>query len=189
MEGSLLTFGNWLQNRSFALAVAGSDWAYPFAQATHFTGLSLWIGTTFAVDLSLLGIGNEYQTTSQLSDFLFMWNWIGFCIAVVGGFPAFLMCSGDLCHQRGISHKARFSDSGRTLIARCDSAKSESVGSTCGSATRRQNRGVPRTAILAFRRQRGCRHPLCGLNQQVSFRRNGSSGVKLICIVRQCAVP
>ena len=78
MEGSLLTFGNWLQNRSFALAVAGSDWAYPFAQATHFTGLSLWIGTTFAVDLSLLGIGNEYQTTSQLSDFLFMWNWIGF---------------------------------------------------------------------------------------------------------------
>ena len=89
MEGSLLTFGNWLQNTSFALAVAGSDWAYPFAQATHFMGLSLWIGTTFAVDLSLLGIGNEYHTTSQLSDFLLIWNWIGFCIAVVGGFLLF----------------------------------------------------------------------------------------------------
>jgi hypothetical protein len=89
MEGSLLAFGNWLQNRSFALAVAGSDWAYPFAQATHFTGLSLWIGTTFAVDLSLLGIGNEYQTASQLCDFLLILNWIGFCIAVVGGFLLF----------------------------------------------------------------------------------------------------
>jgi hypothetical protein len=89
MEGSLLTFGNWLQNRSFALAVAGSDWGYPFAQATHFTGLSLWIGTTVAVDLSLLGIGNEHQTSSQLSDFLLLWNWIGFCIAVVGGFLLF----------------------------------------------------------------------------------------------------
>jgi hypothetical protein len=39
MDSSLVTFGNWLQNRSFALAVATSDWAYPFVQATHFTGL------------------------------------------------------------------------------------------------------------------------------------------------------
>jgi hypothetical protein len=89
MEGSLVAFGNWLQNRSFALAVGGSDWAYPFVQATHFTGLSLWIGTTFAADLSLLGVGNEYQTPLQLSDALFFWNWIGFCIALLGGFLLF----------------------------------------------------------------------------------------------------
>ena len=46
MDGSLVIFGNWLQNRSFALAIAGSDWAYPLVQASHFTRLSIWIGTS-----------------------------------------------------------------------------------------------------------------------------------------------
>ena len=88
-DSSLVTFGSWLQNRSFALAVATSDWAYPFVQATHFTGLSLWVGTTVATDLSLLGIGNQYQTPLQFFDSLFIWNWIGFCIAILGGFLLF----------------------------------------------------------------------------------------------------
>lgn len=89
MDSSLVTFGNWLQNRSFALAVATSDWAYPFVQATHFTGLSLWVGTTVATDLSLIGMGNQYQSPLQLFNVLFVWNWVGFCIAVLGGFLLF----------------------------------------------------------------------------------------------------
>jgi hypothetical protein len=89
MDGSLVTFGHWLQNRPFALAIAGSDWAYPFVQATHFTGLSLWIGTNVAVDLSLLGVGKKSRVPLQLSDTLFVWNWIGFCIAITGGFLLF----------------------------------------------------------------------------------------------------
>lgn len=89
MDGSLVIFGHWLQNRPFALAIAGSDWAYPFVQATHFTGLSLWVGTNVAVDLSLLGVGKKSPTPVHLSDTLFMWNWIGFCIAITGGFLLF----------------------------------------------------------------------------------------------------
>jgi hypothetical protein len=89
MGGSLLSFGHWLQNTSWALAIATSDWAYPFVQATHFTGLSLWVGTNVAVDLSLLGVGNKRQGPSQLSEALFVWNWIGFSIAVTGGFLLF----------------------------------------------------------------------------------------------------
>ena len=89
MDSSVVTLGNWLQNRSFALAVATSDWAYPFVQATHFTGLSLWVGTTVATDLSLIGVGNRYQSPLQLLNVLFVWNWIGFCIAVLGGFLLF----------------------------------------------------------------------------------------------------
>lgn len=89
MDGSLIIFGHWLQNRSFALAIAGSDWAYPFVQATHFTGLSLWVGTSVAVDLSLLGAGKKFSSSLQLSDTLFIWNWIGFGIAVLGGFLLF----------------------------------------------------------------------------------------------------
>jgi hypothetical protein len=89
MDGALVIFGHWLQNRSFALAIAGSDWAYPLVQATHFTGLSLWVGTIVAVDLSLLGIGKKSLAPLPLSDALFLWNWIGFAIAVTGGFLLF----------------------------------------------------------------------------------------------------
>jgi hypothetical protein len=89
MDGSMVMFGHWLQNRPFALAIAGSDWAYPLVQATHFTGLSIWIGTIVAVDLSLLGVGKKSSTSLQLSDALFIWNWIGFGIAVTGGFLLF----------------------------------------------------------------------------------------------------
>jgi hypothetical protein len=89
MDSSLLDFGHWLQNRQFALAIAGSDWAYPFVQATHFTGLSLWVGTNVAVDLNLLGVGKKSAPPLQLSDALFIWNWIGFGIAVTGGFLLF----------------------------------------------------------------------------------------------------
>src|ERR1700724_2462378 len=82
-------FGHWLQNQPFALSIAGSDWAYPFVQATHFTGLSLWVGTNVAVDLSLLGASKKSSASLQLSDALFLWNWIGFGIAVTGGFLLF----------------------------------------------------------------------------------------------------
>jgi hypothetical protein len=89
MDGSLVNFGHWLQNRPFALAIAGSEWAYPFVQATHFTGLSLWVGTNVAVDLSLLRVGKESTPPLQLSEALFIWNWVGFGIAVTGGFLLF----------------------------------------------------------------------------------------------------
>jgi hypothetical protein len=89
MDGSLVIFGHWLQNRPFALAIAGSDWAYPFVQATHFTGLSIWVGTNVIVDLSLLGVGRKSSPSLRLSDTFFIWNWIGFGIAVIGGFLLF----------------------------------------------------------------------------------------------------
>jgi hypothetical protein len=84
-----VNFGHWLQNRPFALSIAGSDWAYPFVQATHFTGLSLFVGTNIAVDLSLIGMGKKSATRLQLSEMLLIWNWIGFAIAVTGGFLLF----------------------------------------------------------------------------------------------------
>jgi hypothetical protein len=58
-------------------------------QLTHFTGLSIFIGTNLALDLRLMGIGNKSQTAAQLSDSVFAWNWVGFCIAITGGFMLF----------------------------------------------------------------------------------------------------
>jgi hypothetical protein len=94
MDGSLVMFGHWLQNRPFALSIAGSEWAYPIVQATHFTGLSIWVGTSVIVDLNLLGVGRKSSTPLQLSDALFIWNWIGFAIAVTGGFLLFSVSAG-----------------------------------------------------------------------------------------------
>jgi len=36
-----------------------------------------------------MGMGNQYQSPLQLFNALFVWNWIGFCIAVLGGFLLF----------------------------------------------------------------------------------------------------
>ena len=85
----LLAFAQWLQNTSFAMFVSGSDWAYPFVQATHFTGLSFWVGTNVALDLRLLGVGKKRETAAQLAENLFVWNWIGFAVAITGGLLLF----------------------------------------------------------------------------------------------------
>jgi hypothetical protein len=85
----LLTFCDWLQNTHWVQTIAGSLWAYPYVQMTHFTGLSLWVGTCLAVDLRLLGLGRKRQTAAALNDALFVWNWIGLAIAVAGGFMLF----------------------------------------------------------------------------------------------------
>ena len=89
MRELITEFANWLQNTDIALSIAGSTWAYPFVQLTHFTGLSLWLGTTIALDLHLLGVGNRTQTAAQLSKALIIWNWIGFCVVITGGLLLF----------------------------------------------------------------------------------------------------
>ncbi len=89
MLSFFMAFAKWLQGTWWALDISGSTWAYPFVQMTHFSGLSLWVGTNLALDLRLLGIGKKRQTASQLSDALFAWNWLGFCVAVAGGFMLF----------------------------------------------------------------------------------------------------
>ena len=95
MDHWLATFGNWLQNTPLALAVGGSDWPYPWVQLTHFTGLSLWLGTSVAVDCRLIGITKGRQTAAQLLDAVFLWNWIGFGMAVLGGFLLFSIAAGS----------------------------------------------------------------------------------------------
>ncbi len=89
MLSFFMAFAKWLQGTWWALDISGSTWAYPFVQATHFSGLSLWIGTNLALDLRLLGVGAKYRTAAELSDALFAWNWTGLGIAILGGFTLF----------------------------------------------------------------------------------------------------
>jgi len=85
----LVAIAKWLESTPWGVMTRESLWAYPFVQLTHFTGLSLWLGTNFALDLRLLGIGNRRATAAEVSRQLFAWNWIGFCIVVAGGFMLF----------------------------------------------------------------------------------------------------
>jgi hypothetical protein len=89
MSAALMAFAKWLQGTGWATWISGSTWVYPFVQLTHFSGLSLWIGTNLALDFRLLGLGRKRQTAADLSRSLFAWNWAGFAIAVCGGFMLF----------------------------------------------------------------------------------------------------
>jgi hypothetical protein len=91
----ILAFANWLQDTPMALAVGGSDWAYPYVQLTHFTGLSLWVGTSVALDVRLLGFGKARQSPAELLDALFVWNWIGFGLTILGGFLLFSIAAAS----------------------------------------------------------------------------------------------
>ena len=89
MHSFLKSFAEWLQNTPVALYVAGSDWIYPFVQLTHFTGISLWLGTNIGLDLHLLGVGNRRQTSTEFLKATIVWNWIGLAIVLVGGLTLF----------------------------------------------------------------------------------------------------
>lgn len=89
MHNFMLVVAQWLEDTWWGHLTRESLWAYPVVQLIHFTGLSVWVGTTFALDLRLLGVGNRRATPSEVANELFAWNWIGFCIVLVGGFTLF----------------------------------------------------------------------------------------------------
>jgi hypothetical protein len=62
---------------------------YPLVLWVHFVGLSMWLGTSFTVDLRLMGVGERRQTAADLSNGLLAWNWIGFFLTFLGGFLLF----------------------------------------------------------------------------------------------------
>ena len=89
MHSIVLSFAKWLEATPWGLYTRESMHGYPFVQLTHFTGLSIWLGTNFALDLRLLGFGKRRATAAQVAQDLFAWNWIGFCIVLLGGFLLF----------------------------------------------------------------------------------------------------
>jgi hypothetical protein len=89
MYAALVAFCKFLEGSPWGTFVRTTDWGYPLVQVIHFTGLSLWLGTNVTVDLRLLGIGKRRQTAAQLATALFVWNWIGLCVVVLGGFLLF----------------------------------------------------------------------------------------------------
>jgi hypothetical protein len=86
MYDVVLACCRWLENTPWGATVRGSSWMYPIALWLHFVGLSMWLGTSLAVDLRLMGVGARRQTAAELSNGFFACNWIGFGVAFLGGF-------------------------------------------------------------------------------------------------------
>ena len=90
MESSfVMPLCRYLQFSWWATDIRESLWLYPFIQLIHFIGLSLWVGSNIVGDVRLLNLGKKPQTAREVRDGLFMWNWIGFIIVVLGGFLLF----------------------------------------------------------------------------------------------------
>jgi hypothetical protein len=89
MHDLIMAVAEWLEATPWGVLTRESTWAYPFVQLIHFTGLSIWLGTSFALDLRLLGVGYRRATPAQVAKELFAWNWIGFAITLTGGFMLF----------------------------------------------------------------------------------------------------
>ena len=88
MHELLLAVAKWIEGTPWATVIRTTR-IYPYVQLIHFSGLSLWLGTNILVDLRILGLGSKRQTAAQLSEALFIWNWIAFCVVVLGGFLLF----------------------------------------------------------------------------------------------------
>ena len=89
MHDAVLACSRWLESTPWGVTIRLSTWLYPVVLWIHFVGLSMWLGTSLAVDLRLMGVGARRQTAVELSDGLFSWKWIGFGVTFVGGFLLF----------------------------------------------------------------------------------------------------
>ena len=89
MHDAVVACCRWLENTPWGITVRGSAWIYPVIEWIHFTGLSLWLGTSLTVDLRLMGVGKRRQTAAELSKGMFAWSWIGFCLTLLSGFLLF----------------------------------------------------------------------------------------------------
>ncbi len=86
MTDAVLASCRWLESMPWAVTIRLSPWLYPVVLWIHFIGLSMFLGTAVAVDLRLMGVGPRRLTAAQLSTGLLAWNWIGFAVALAGGF-------------------------------------------------------------------------------------------------------
>lgn len=58
-------------------------WAFPAAEALHFIGLSLLVGSLAVIDLRLLGFARNLSVRAVHQ--LLLWTWIGFAINLITG--------------------------------------------------------------------------------------------------------
>ncbi len=65
MYDAVLACCRWLENTPWGVTVRDSSWMYPVVLWVHFIGLSMWLGTSLAVDLRLMGAAFSFVECRQ----------------------------------------------------------------------------------------------------------------------------
>lgn len=73
----------WIEETWLHAAMVNATWAFPLAEAAHFFGLCLLIGSIGVIDLRLLGFARSLPVRAVHQ--LLPWVWIGFGINLVTG--------------------------------------------------------------------------------------------------------
>jgi hypothetical protein len=77
-----------LEDSSFSLALRSLPWGFPIAEALHFVGLCLLMGSLAVIDLRLLGFGRSLSIRAVHQ--LLPWAWAGFALNAITGVFFFL---------------------------------------------------------------------------------------------------
>ena len=80
-----ISFFQWFEDTFIANYIHHSKWAFAIAETIHIIGLSILLGSTFLVDLRLLGHGLKRQSVTEISKNLNRWTWAMFGIILLTG--------------------------------------------------------------------------------------------------------
>jgi len=146
MLGSWLTeFAHWLQKQVSALGRSAIPAGLSDRTRTHFTGISLWLGTNVAVDLSLLGVGTNVKRRPNCPTHCFSgtgWDSASLCLA---GFILFSVSA-----ERSLSIRPLRSSWESWFRRRCNAHCHPEQDPRLGSSARCQNRRQNVSARLSF---------------------------------------
>ena len=81
----LVDFMAWLEQRSFAVAIAQSSWLFPILEIVHLLGLTVVVGSVFMMDLRLLGLWGRDRTVSEVISSALPWTWSAFLVTFIAG--------------------------------------------------------------------------------------------------------
>jgi hypothetical protein len=85
VNGSLLSFCEWLENTPLGAGIRESVWWFTVLEITHTLSIILVAGTILLVDLRLLGYGLKREPVSDVVSYVVPWTLSGFMLMAITG--------------------------------------------------------------------------------------------------------
>ncbi len=79
----------WLGETPWSIALHESQYVWPFTESLHVLTLTLFVGSTIALDLRLLGLAYAQVPVSEFTGRLLPWTRAGFAVMVTSGVMLF----------------------------------------------------------------------------------------------------
>jgi hypothetical protein len=84
-----IDFMHAIENQPYAVAIARSQWLFPFFETLHVLALTLVVGSVAMMDLRLLGVGSRERPVTELTATVLPWTWSAFAVAAICGLLLF----------------------------------------------------------------------------------------------------